>query len=348
MKYKFFKSSEETWEEMFLAISGANKSVYWESYILNNDTSPYLNFFELLKTKAREGVRVIVVLDGFGSVWFSMNENILREMRGAGVEVLFWNDWFHRIHKKILIVDEELAFLGGVNVSHDYRKWHDLHLRISGKRIVKNLLRSFAKSYHYSGGKDGRLNSLRKESRAARAELWLLEHFPNAGKFLLKRYYSEKISLARERVVIVTPYFAPKKWLIELLKRTVARGVVVEVLIPEGGDMAIARIANKIFASDLSRYGIKFYLMNKMNHAKALLVDNKVGLLGSNNIDSQSFDFNIEASLSFEREDMVNDLRFIIDEWRKDAVPFENKKHAHRWYYRPLEIIFAFIAQIIG
>lgn len=348
MKYKFFKNSEETWREMFSAISGANKSVYWESYILNNDTSPYLNFFDLLKKKAREGVRVIVVLDGFGSVWFSMNDNLLREMRSAGVEVLFWNDWFHRIHKKILIIDEEVSFLGGVNVSHDHRKWHDLHLCIRGKRIVKNLLRSFAKSYHYAGGKDGRLNSLIKESKTTKAELWLLEHFPNAGKFLLKRYYSEKISLAREKVTIVTPYFAPKKWLIDLLRRTVDRGVVVEVLIPEEGDMAIAKISNKIFASDLSQYGIKFYLMKKMNHAKALLVDDRVGLLGSNNIDSQSFDFNIEASLSFERGDMVNDLRLIIDEWKKDSTPFEDEKHAYKWYYRPLEIVFAFFAQIIG
>ncbi|HRY62267.1 MAG TPA: phosphatidylserine/phosphatidylglycerophosphate/cardiolipin synthase family protein [Candidatus Paceibacterota bacterium] len=348
MKYKFFNNSEDTWLAMFEAIKGATESIYWESYIFSNDTSHYLNFFKLLRDKASVGVHVVIVLDGFGSLWFSMNEELLSELKRHGVEVLFWNDWFHRIHKKILIIDEEVAFLGGVNIAHSFKKWQDLHIKISGKKIVKSIVRSFANSYYYGGGRDGRLVSLKRGWKTMKAEIWLLDHFPNAGKFLLKRYYTEKISLATERVTIVTPYFAPKKWLTDLLKKTVERGVEVEVLIPRSGDLRVARISNNIFASHLSQYGIKFYLMNHMNHAKALVVDNRVGLLGSNNIDSQSFDFNIEASLSFEKEEMVNDLRRIVDGWKKDSVLFENGKHNHKWYYRPLEIIFSFIAQIIG
>lgn len=348
MKYKFFKSSEETWLAMFNAIENAKESIYWESYILSDDTSHYLNFFKLLKEKALGGIKVIIVLDGFGSAWFRINNDLLKEMRELGVEVLFWNDWFHRIHKKILIVDEQVAFLGGVNVAHSHRKWHDLHLRLSGRQIIRSLLRSFSNSYYYSGGKNRRLTSLRREWKTMKAEIWLLDHFPNIGRFLLKRYYIEKISLATERVTIVTPYFAPRKWLIDLLKKTVARGVLVEVLIPGSGDFALARISNNIFASDLSRYGIKFYLMEQMNHGKALIVDDKIGLMGSNNIDSQSFDFNIEASLSFERKDMVNELRKIVDDWKNSSILFENVKHRYRFYYRPVEMIFAFFVQIIG
>ncbi|HBM46074.1 MAG: hypothetical protein UT05_C0007G0050 [Parcubacteria group bacterium GW2011_GWF2_38_76] len=348
MKYKFFKGSEETWFSMFESIQGAKESIYWEGYILSDDTSPYLNFFELLKKKAKEGIKVFMIVDGFGSAWFRMNGKLLKEMRELGIEVLFWNDWFHRIHKKILIVDEEVAFMGGVNIVNSHKLWQDLHIRISGRRIVRSILRSFSNSYFYSGGKDKRLISLRREWKAMKTEIWLLDHFPNVGKFLLKRYYIEKISLATERVTIVTPYFAPKKWLIDLLKKTAERSVLVEVLIPKSGDMFLAKLSNKIFATDLSRYGIRFYLMNHMNHGKALIVDDKVGLMGSNNIDSQSFDFNIEASLSFERKDMVQELRSIVAEWKKDSVLFENNKNSRRWYYRPLEIIFAFLAQIIG
>ena len=83
-----------------------------------------------------------------------------------------------------------------------------------------------------------------------------------------------------------------------------------------------------------------------MNHAKALLVDNKEGLVGSNNLDSQSFDFNIEASFSFKRKDMVADLKNIIEEWKKETFLFEPDKFISTWYLKPFEHILQKIAQI--
>lgn len=346
MRYKFYKSNEEAWVAMFDSIMKAEVSVYWESYILKNDTSPYLNFFDLLKSKARRGVKVRVVLDGFGSLWFeNIDSKMLRELKDAGVDVLFFNSWFHRIHRKILIIDEKEAFLGGVNVANSYRKWLDLHLYIRDHKIIKTLTASFANSYFNSGGKNPYLLSIKKNSPVRRAQLWLLEHFPNTGKLLLKRYYLEKITMAEKTVTMVTPYFAPKPWLIKVLRQAVLRGVSVEIIIPETADMPLVDKSNYLFAKMLSEFGIKFYLIRKMNHAKALLVDNKEGLVGSNNLDSQSFDFNIEASFSFKRKDMVADLRTIIDEWKKEAFLFDSNKYISPWYLKPFEYILEKIAQ---
>ncbi|MEI6296453.1 MAG: phosphatidylserine/phosphatidylglycerophosphate/cardiolipin synthase family protein [bacterium] len=347
MRYKFYKNNEDAWMAMFDAIKNSKTSIYWESYILKNDTSPYLNFFGIIKEKAKEGVKIRIVLDGFATLWFENIENsLLIELRMLGVEVLFFNSWFHRIHRKILIIDEEKAFLGGVNVAHSYRSWLDLHILIEGKKIVKTLLSSFARSYFYSGGKNPYLLSLRQNSQFRKTELWLLDHFPNVGRLLLKRYYVEKIALAEKKIIMVTPFFTPKPWLVKALKQALLRGVDVQIILPQKTESIITDFSNHIFTSALYDLGMKVYMTKEMIHAKALLVDDKVGLVGSNNLDTQSFDFNIEASLSFERKDMIKDLGLILEDWKKDSVPFDDNKYSSGWYYRPLELIVGKLAEI--
>lgn len=345
-RYKFYKSNEEAWIAMFETIQRAESSIYWESYILKDDTSPYLNFFELIKDKAKKGVKIKIVLDGFANLWFeNISEQLLLELRLLGVEVLFFYSWFHRIHRKVLIIDEKEAFLGGVNVAHHYRGWLDLHIYLSGKKIVKTLLGSFANSYFYSGGKNSYLLSLKKRSPVRKAQMWLLDHFPNTGRLLLKKYYVEKIALAEKSIIMVTPYFAPKGWLIKVLRKAVLRGVSVEIIMPYNAEIRILDVSNHMFAHILSKYGVQFYLVKKMIHAKALLIDNKEGLVGSNNLDTQSFDFNIEASLSFKRKDMVEDLRLITEGWKKEAIIFDGSTYHDNWLYRPIEYFIEKFAQ---
>ena len=129
MRYKFYRTSEKAWAAMFGAISGAKKTIYLESFILTDDVVTH-HFFETLKRKAQEGVRIKVIIDRIGHWWYgSVNK---AEFEKAGVEVLFFNRWFYRSHRKVLIVDGEVAFLGGVNIRGEYAKWLDLHLSITG------------------------------------------------------------------------------------------------------------------------------------------------------------------------------------------------------------------------
>ncbi|MEK7192407.1 MAG: phosphatidylserine/phosphatidylglycerophosphate/cardiolipin synthase family protein [Patescibacteria group bacterium] len=342
MKYKFYTTSEKAWLAMLENIKDAKHSVYLESFILTDDSQTH-NFFETLKQKAQSGVKVKIIVDQVGNLWAgSINK---MEFEKAGAEVLIFNRWFYRTHRKILIVDEEVGFIGGVNIKGEYADWLDLHLKVTG-RIVRSLLKSFSRIYHLSGGKDNLLLSLRKHSntRAAfyKAKLWLIERWPLRGKSALRHYYKKKCAETVNSIVIVTPYFTPHRWLISALHRAAKRGVKVDVILPKRTDVWLSDAANYTYADVLSN-DLKFWFIPEMNHAKVLLVDNREGLIGSNNIDAQSFDINLEASVVFRRKDMVGDLMKIVDRWRKMAIPFENLRHQLKWYHR----FFGFFVRLL-
>lgn len=326
---------------MMEAIKGAQNSIYLESFILTDDKLTH-EFFEILKNKARAGVKVKIILDFIGQLWWgAINKNKLRH---AGAEVLFFKRLFYRTHRKILVIDEKVAFIGGVNVGGQYAKWLDLHLKIEGT-LAKKIAKSFGRIYKLAGGKDASVTSFKtpkatKTRRALyKAKSWLLEHLPIKGKWLLKKYYLNKLKSARESVTIVTPYFVPHRWLMNALKKAAHRGVRVEIILPTKTDIWLANVANWSFAKILSD-SIKFLFLPEMVHAKVLLVDNKEGLVGSNNIDAQSFDLNLEASLIFKRKDMVMDLRRIVERWKKSAIPLEAANKPWRWYHK----LFAFLS----
>lgn len=330
---------------MLEAISSARSSIFWEIYILEDDVEPDYNFFETLINKSRAGVKVKIVLDGFGSFWLSSITR--KKLKEAGIEICAFNSWFRRIHRKILIVDGSVAFVGGVNVAKKYKKWLDLQVRLTGKTIVAALTKSFARSYFYCGGQDKELLALREKSPIRKTELWLLEHFPFTGRFMLLRYYKEKIAQAREKIVIVTPYFIPHNWLVKSLSVARKRGVGVEVIMPVKTDSRFMTFANYLFAEAMSKLDIKFYLTKEMIHAKALLVDDTVGLVGSNNIDALSFDWNAEASISFEREEMVSDLKTITEIWKKDSVSLKDLNFKKPFYYKFLAFIVKLIQPVL-
>ena len=343
--HKFYTNSKSAWVAMLQAISCAQRSVYFESYIFEDDMDLEYNFLDILVDRAKNRVKIKIVLDSFGS--YSLSQATIYRLKSVGIEVCFFGKWFRRIHRKVLIVDEEIAFLGGVNIGDKFKTWIDLHLRLTGKRIVASLVRSFSRSYFYSGGVDPEILGKRKNIKIKKAKLWLLENFPWTGKLMLRPYYKEKITLAKERVVLVTPYFVPHYWLIKILKMAVSRGVIVEVIIPSNTDPKILNFANHVFVSSLYKTGIKFYKTKDMIHAKALLVDDHVGLVGSNNIDGLSFDINAEAGVSFESKNMVRDLKNIIDIWKADATLFIHDTSNETWYYKIAEAIIRFIQPIL-
>lgn len=335
---------------MLSAMEGANKFIYWESYILLDDTPRY-DFFEILKRKAREGVAVKVIVDGFGSWW--LRSGAKEELARVGGEILVFNRlWpFPRTHRKILIVDGTVGFLGGVNVAKIFENWLDLQIELRGRGILRHFLRSFARAYTKAGGKDSAVlaydrtpPNLRRASE--RAKVWFLEHWPVRGKHLLRKYYRERISQARESVVIVTPYFIPHRWLHRSLVGALRRGAIVKVLIPRKTDGFISNLANYIFAGLNEPAGIQFFLVPQMVHAKALLVDGQEGLIGSNNIDAQSFEYNVESSIIFERKDMIGNFRNILEGWERSAERFQPARHLC-WYHRAFTGLFKLLQPIL-
>jgi len=329
MGYKIYTTSTKTWDAMLSEINKATKSIFLEMYIFMEDTGASHDFIGKLKEKATQGVRVVMVLDAFGSS--ELTEGSIESMRSAGIEFLFFSDWLRRIHRKILIIDEKIAFIGGVNIGKKFATWNDLQLRLRGK-IIRPIITSFAYTYEMAGGKDKYILALRKKTLASKFKFWFLEHWPVSGMYSLKSHYIQKISAAQKNIRIVTPYFTPPRWFVALLDASIRRGVKVEIIIPKSTDLPLIDRINHRHIYDLSLLGVEFYLGREMNHAKILLIDDREGLVGSQNIDFLSFRFNAEFGVFFRQKNTVEELRKIILQWEKNADIYDSAKYKMSLY----------------
>lgn len=324
MKHLFYTTSQSAWNGLTTAIKKAEHSIYFEMYIFLDDTYEGKEILEILCEKARNGVRVRMILDAFGS--YDLSKEALVRLRSAGAEILFFKKLFRRLHRKIVIIDEQVAFLGGVNIHGLARSWSDLLLRVEGP-IVRSIIWSFRTIYKACGGVDLHILGYKGKPLFANTRIWLLEHVPFIRKPKLRDSYMETIIKAEHDVVIVTPYFLPHRWFIKLIRSIVSRGVRVTVIVPRSTDSAFLDRANRRYMTLLYEHGVTFLLTNTMNHAKLLWVDGIRALVGSQNIDALSFDFNAEASLVFEDQKMLASLGKIIDQWKKQSVQFSPQLH---------------------
>lgn len=135
---------------MYDSILQAEVSIYIEMYIFE-DTLEQFHFFDVLRDKSQKGLRVKLILDAFGSI--DLSDITIEKLKKSGVEIRFQSYLFHRAHRKIIIIDEKTAFIGGVNIDNSSSRWNDLVVRIEGM-LVKQIVKSFAKSYRDCGGKD--------------------------------------------------------------------------------------------------------------------------------------------------------------------------------------------------
>lgn len=289
-------------------------------YIFVDDAPESKNLIGLLALKAQSGVTVKMVLDGFGSK--ELSSGAIDTLKKGGVELLFFDKLFRRLHRKIMIIDEKVGFVGGVNIHKSARTWIDLLVRVESS-IVHSLMHSFAKVYKTCGGEDSYLLTYQRKAILGRTRIWFLEHLPYIRRPQLKDYYKEAMLQAQKEVVIVTPYFLPHRWLHTLLVETKQRKVVVKVLVPQKTDHPLITRANYTYMRLLGQEGIVFYVIPKMNHAKLMLVDDARALVGSQNIDALSFDYNAEAALFFDDPAMIRDLKTIVDTWQKESKLFD-------------------------
>ncbi len=327
---------------MLSAIEKARSSIFFEMYIFEDDTSDTHDFIEVLERKAAEGVKVKIVFDDFGS---NVSTVSVKKLKEAGAEVFFFKTLFRSTHRKILIVDERIAFVGGVNVKRFFKKWDDLLIRMEG-RILPYVLRSFARMYKSRGGKDEvvlRHDREEKGVKMSKGKVWFFEHFPPRNSFRLHKYYRDKIENAREKIMIASPYLMPNRWLIRALKKARKRGVEVEFLVPRfATNPKVTNIPNYFYMHKLHKHGIKFFLTKEMNHAKLMLVDGREGIVGSQNLDILSFDFDQESGVFFTDPNLVKEVSEIVEGWKKGAVLYHPNMRSVPYFDHFLDFCFSF------
>lgn len=344
MRYKLYTTSHGAWDGMIKAIESATKSIYLEMFIVLNDTQKTHDFFGLFKQKAQEGLEVVIIADIYGS--FALKNKTIKELKEVGVEFIYFNTLFRRTHRKILIIDNKVAFLGGVNIEDKIRNWHDLQIKLQG-RIVRPVLKSFSKSYRKCGGEKESILKFSNLLMAQKIKSWITDNWPSTKRlYYLNNYYRNKISEAQESIQIVTPYFMPPRWLFTQLDKACRRGVKVEIIIPEDTDVKPLNKINYLNCRRLAVCNVKFFLTPTMNHAKLMLIDGKEGVIGSQNMDMLSFNFMAEVGVFFSQKKLVTDLEKIIERWKAEATPLEARYKKVKWYDKILIGLFKIMYHI--
>ena len=334
---QIFSKSHEAWDAMYVAIESANASIYWEMYTFVDDEVGK-RFVDLLIQKAQSGIQTKLMVDAMGS--FSLSNKSVRHMRNAGVDVLIfsahhvkrirtrWKKLWARSHRKILVVDEHVGFIGGVNIQKSMAEWKDIHVRVEGK-VVRSLLRSFAKNYIVSGGPKVNVLHLFKYTFRISKDIDDLEFIydePGIKKSNIRKKYVEALTKARERVILFSPYYFPDKHFLLALWSARKRGVRVDILIPFRSDIRIATYATYALFSLMHRHGVHVHMADGMMHGKGVIVDDEWAMIGSSNLDQTSFFDNYEANIRFFDKHIVFHLKSIVISWidtSKQLIPEE-------------------------
>jgi cardiolipin synthase len=296
-----------TFPAMLEAISGAKKSIHLETYILASDLTG--DRFKLaLVERARAGVAVRLIYDAVGS--FGLSATWVADLRAAGVEVIDFNPiapWrarfnlSHRDHRKSLIIDDEVAFTGGLNIANDYAAvadggvgWHDMHCRVKGP-IVYDLARLFRRTWIRSGGTPFPPVRRGKSIGNGTSFVRLIENTARRQRTAIRRAYLHVIRAARETLHIENAYFLPDRGLRRALIRAARRGVDVQVIVPGHSDVALIEWASLYVLRRLARRGVKIlHWRGPMMHAKTAVVDSTWSTIGTYNFDAQSRFNNLE------------------------------------------------------
>ena len=301
----------QTYKAMLEAIVNAKHSVCFESYILAADATG--DRFKLaLIDRARAGVAVRVIYDAVGS--FGLSDAWVDDLRAAGIEVIAFNPiapWrarfrlSHRDHRKILVVDDEIGFTGGLNVANDYAAveeggvgWHDMHCRVTGP-IVYDMARGFRRNWIRAGGNT--YAPVRRASSpvgAGSSFVRLIENALRRQRTGFRRAYLHVIRASHRTIRIENAYFLPDRGIRRALVSAARRGVDVQVIVPGRSDVRLIEWASLYALRRLAKRGVKIWRWGGvMLHAKTAVVDAVWSTIGSYNFDSQSRFNNLEVTV---------------------------------------------------
>jgi cardiolipin synthase len=275
-----------------------------------------------LSKRAKAGVEVVLVLDAFGSR--ELKQSSIKTMKDAGVEVLFFSDRIRRTHRKIIVIDDKISFFGGANIKQNSKQRLDLQARLAGKIVSKPFLRSFSYTYKMCGGKNKHILHHCRKSFFGKIKSFIIENLPGHKQYKLTDYYKEQLLKAKKSIKITTPYFIPPRRLMALLDNALRRGVNIDIIIPYDTDIKTLNKINYHYIDKLMPLGIHFYAIPQMNHSKILIIDDKEGLIGSQNVDYLSMQHNIEVGAFFKQKDMVQNLLKIFEKRKKQSKPYKD------------------------
>lgn len=356
-KVKLLLNGEEKFPELLKQLEKATSHIHIEYYIYENDVTGN-QVANLLIKKAKQGVLVRFLYDDFGSN--SLGKSFIKKLKDAGIETVpfykikwyaFANRLNYRNHRKIIIIDGLVSFVGGINMSDKYRNdfkkenhlyWRDTHLMIKGQATAY-LQYLFMCDWNFCSPTRFEYSKTyfpdNTEQKVVKNKVvQIAASGPDSQQPVIFYSLLEAINSAKRNIYITSPYFIPDESLIDALIIAIQGGLDVKIIIPGVSDSKMVDAAARSYYTELLQYGAKIYKYNKgFVHAKTMVIDNDIAIVGSANMDYRSFDLNFEVNAIVYSKNMAKKLTNAFKNDLKDSKLINAKiwlnrhKRFHLW-----------------
>ncbi|WP_102271811.1 cardiolipin synthase [Cytobacillus massiliigabonensis] len=329
---KVLTNGDETFREILESLKSATHHIHLEYYIVRHDHIGQ-EIKEILIQKVKEGVKVRFLFDAVGSL--QLSKKYISELRQAGVEIIpfgpvrlpFLNSKINfRNHRKIIVIDGTVGFVGGLNIGDEYLGrvesfgfWRDTHMMLKGE-AVRSLQLIFLQDWYYMTNQNilsaDYLSPVLEEN--IHGGVQLIAGGPDNEWSVIKNIFFSMITSAEKSVWIASPYFIPDEDIFSALKVAALSGVDVRLLMPQRPDKKIVFYASRSYFPELLEAGVKIYEYKKgFMHSKIVIVDEELASIGTSNMDMRSFHLNFEVNAFLYRtrstqklvKEYMNDLK---------------------------------------
>lgn len=349
-------NGQEKFDDLFTAIKQARKSIHMEYFNFRND-SINKKLIALLVDKVKDSVEVRILFDGFGNV--SNNQPLkkkhIKQIREQGIEIYEFNpvefpwldDIFNRDHRKIVVIDGQIAYTGGMNIADYYIKgtkavgsWNDMHCRIDGDE-VNTLQRIFLKMWnkvskqnvygpqYYRAKRVDYFKGLKPDTTrtAYHQMVGIINREPRTTNDIIRTFYLGAINSAEDSIKIINPYFTLSPKLKKALKKAVKRGVKVEIMLSTRSDIPLTPDCGFYNAHKLMKAGCDIWMYTPgFHHTKIIMVDGKVCTVGSANLNARSLRWDYEANAVIVDPCITKELDQLFNNEKKDSFLLSEEK----------------------
>ncbi len=344
-RIQLLENGEHKFPQLIEDLKAAEHSIHIEYYTFKFDEIGY-QLIEILIKRAKQGLTVRFIYDDYGSL--GLAKNVLRRMRSHGIEVnpfaeinlfAFADRLNYRNHRKIVVIDGKVGYLGGINVADDYindkqdaeqshatskRYWRDTHVRVEGHAVayIQNI---FINDWNFCAEQkieiENQLGGQFDEiSDSDQKRVQVVASGPDSPQPTILYSMLYAIHAAKSEILITTPYFIPNPSLLKALKIAVLSGVKVQILVPTKSDARVVDAAAQSYYYELLEVGVEVYKYTKgFIHAKTMVVDGLLSVLGTANFDERSFELNFEINVLVYDESIAAQLSESFTNDLKDA-----------------------------
>ena len=320
---------------MFEAIRQAKSSIHLEYFNFRNDSIAHL-LFDLLGEKVKEGVEVRALFDGFGNSSNNrpLKKSHVREIREEGIQLYEYNpvrfpwidDIFNRDHRKIVVIDGQVAYTGGMNVADYYingtemvGSWRDMHCRIEGDevntlqdiflRMWKKVTKEEISDPKYFNAQD-----------AGHMMVGIINREPRTSNKIIRQFYVDAINDAQDSIYLINPYLTLNHKLKKALKKAIKRGVKVSVMVSKKSDIPLTPDCVFYNVHKLMKHGADVWIYEPgFHHTKVIMVDGRFCTVGSANLNSRSLRWDYEENAVIVDPSVTQQLCDLFNADKKDS-----------------------------